>query len=68
MPARFKTAPLLVLFNRAQREFDHMVIGLRLATSAAVQTRTLLICPDRPIRLLSFDAVHGAAVARAGSA
>jgi hypothetical protein len=64
----FKTAVQLVRFRRAQREFDHMAIGLRLAMPAAVQPRNSLMCPDRPIRLLSFDAAHGAAAARAGSA
>lgn len=61
MPPRFKTAAQLARFKRAQREFDQVVLELKLATPADVQTRNSLVPPDQRVRLLNFDRAHAAA-------
>lgn len=62
MPASFKTPAQLARFKRAQREFDQVVLDLQLAAPSEVQARNSLARPDRPLRLLNFDAAHAGSV------
>lgn len=58
MPARFKTAAQLARFKRAQREFDKVLLDLRLAAPEEVQARNSLAPLRSPIRLVDFDRAH----------
>lgn len=60
MPPRFKTPAQLARFKRAQREFDQVLLDLRLAAPAEVQTRNSIVPSDRPVRLLNFANAHAA--------
>jgi len=60
MPAQFKTAAQLARFKRAQREFDQVVLDLRLASPEAIQERNALVPSRQAIRLLDFDRAHAA--------
>ncbi len=61
MPARFKTAAQVARFKRMQREFDQVILDLRLATPAAVQDRNSLVVDRRAVRMIEFDSAHAAA-------
>ena len=61
VPRRFKTPAQLARFKRAQREFDQVVLDLKLATPADVQTRNSLAPPHQRVRLLNFDRAHATA-------
>jgi len=50
-PARFKTAAQLALFKRAQREFDAVILELRLAAPTEIQSRNSLVSGRRSARL-----------------
>ncbi len=58
MPAQFKTAAQLARFKRAQREFDQVILDLRLASPEAIQERNSLVPSRQAIRLLDFDRAH----------
>lgn len=58
MPARFKTAAQLARFKRAQREFDQVLLDLRLAAPEEVQARNSLAPSRTTIRLIDFDRAH----------
>lgn len=62
MPSRFKTPAQLARFKRAQREFDQVLIDLRIAEPAEVQARNSIVPSQRPIRLLNFANAHAASV------
>jgi hypothetical protein len=62
MPSRFKTPAQLARFKRAQREFDQVLLDLRIAAPAEVQARNSIVPSDRPIRLLNFANAHAASV------
>ncbi len=61
MPSRFKTPAQLSRFKRAQREFDRVVLDLKLASPATIQDRNSIVAPGETIRLLDFDQAHGSA-------
>lgn len=52
-PARFKTAAQLARFKRAQREFDAVVLELRLAAPAEIQSRNSLVSGRSSVRLVN---------------
>jgi uncharacterized protein YjiS (DUF1127 family) len=58
MPAQFKTAAQLARFKRAQREFDQVVLDLRLASPDTIQERNSLVSSHQTIRLIDFDRAH----------
>jgi hypothetical protein len=58
MPRRFKTPAQLARFKRAQREFDQILLDLRIAAPADVQTRNSIVPNDRPVRILNFARAH----------
>jgi hypothetical protein len=60
MPARFQTAAQVARFKRAQREFDQVLLDLRLASPATVQARNSFVPPHQNIRVLDFDQAHAA--------
>jgi len=62
MPLRFKTPAQLSRFKRAQREFDQVLLDLRIAAPAEVQARNSIVPSDRPIRLLNFASAHASSV------
>jgi hypothetical protein len=61
-PAEFKTAAQLARFKRAQREYDRVVLELKLAAPAEIQTRNSIAPNRRGVKLLNFDQAHAAAV------
>lgn len=61
-PPRFKTAAQLARFKRAQREFDTVVLDLRLAAPAEIQARNSLVPRRSAVRLVNFDQDHGVSV------
>lgn len=62
MPRRFKTPAQLARFKRAQREFDQVLLDLRIAAPAEVQARNSLVPSHHSIRLLNFANAHAASV------
>lgn len=50
MPARFKTPAQLSRFKRAQREFDRVLLDLKIATPAEIQARNSIVPAHRPVR------------------
>lgn len=61
MPARFKTPAQVARFKRAQREFDQVVLDLKLATPAAIQSRNSVVATHQTVRLIDFDRAHATA-------
>jgi hypothetical protein len=61
MPARFKTPAQVARFKRAQREFDQVVLDLKLETPAAIQNRNSLVPSHHAVRLIDFDRAHATA-------
>lgn len=61
MPARFKTPAQVARFKRAQREFDQVVLDLKLATPAAIQSRNSVVATQQTVRLIDFDRAHATA-------
>ena len=57
MPAQFKTRAQLARFKRTQREFDQVVLDLKLETPAMIQSRNSLV-PAQKVRLIDFDRAH----------
>lgn len=58
MPAQFKNHAHLSRFKRAQREFDQVILDLKLAAPAEVQDRNSLVRASQPLRLLNFAQAH----------
>lgn len=58
MPAKLKTAAQLARFKREQREFDQVVLDLKLATPAAIQKRNSVASGGRPVRILELEGLH----------
>ena len=58
MPARFKTPAQVARFKRAQREFDQVVLDLKLETPAAIQKRNSLAHSRQAVRMVDFDRAH----------
>ena len=61
MPARFKTSAQVSRFKRAQREFDQVVLDLKLATPASIQNRNSIVAAQQTVRLIDFDRAHATA-------
>jgi len=61
MPTSFKTAAQVARFKRAQREFDRVVLDLRLARPAALQARNSVVSRRQAVRLVDFDSAHAGA-------
>ncbi len=61
MPARFKTAAQVSRFKRAQREFDQVVLDLKIDTPSSIQNRNSVVRADQTVRLIDFDRAHATA-------
>jgi len=61
MPARFKTPAQVSRFKRAQREFDKVVLDLKLDTPATIQNRNSVVPAHQAVRLIDFDRAHATA-------
>jgi hypothetical protein len=61
MPARFKTPAQVARFKRAQREFDQVVLDLKLESPSAIQSRNSLVSSHQSVRLIDFDRAHATA-------
>lgn len=62
MPARFKTPAQVARFKRQQREFDHALLDMGLASPKAIQRRNSIVPTRHTIRLIDFDQAHATAV------
>jgi hypothetical protein len=61
MPARFKTPAQVARFKRLQRDFDQVILDLRLAAPLAIQDRNSLVRSNQAVRLIDFDRAHAIA-------
>jgi len=58
MPKRFKTPAQVARYKRAQREFDQVLIDLKLETPLAIQKRNSLVPSLLSVRMVDFDRAH----------
>ena len=54
-PERFATEAQRARFKRRQREFDHVLLDLQLASPAAVQARNSVVSAHCTVRLLELE-------------
>ena len=60
-PSRFKTPAQVSRFKRAQREFDQVVLDLKLDTPIAIQNRNSVVPAHQTVSLIDFDRTHATA-------
>lgn len=54
-PERFATAAQLARFKRRQREFDHVLLDLQLASPSAMQDRNSVVAAHCTLRVLELE-------------
>ena len=61
MPSRFQTAAQLARFKREQREFDQVVLDLRLVAPEVVQQHNSIAPARCAVRILELESTHAKA-------